>query len=462
MLSLRRTGVAFSAAALVVVIASQSSLQDATASQPQVVDNFQLVDHDGFARELYRLQDAKAVVIAMHVAGNDASRKAAATLATLKKKYPDVEFMMMNSSLDDARSAIEADAKAAGIAVPILDDDNQLIGESLGAAHAGEVFVIDPQGWRVVYRGAVDAKSAKKKSRGYLAEALAAVTADRPVTVAEVPVKGDAIAFPGREKAATFASISYADTVAPILEQKCVVCHQEGGIGPFAMDRHETVKGFAPMIREVVIADNTIKLPPQDGAHKEIAYVDFPKEALLYAAFPHAHYRGAYSDLTLRYPDGQEKLLLRLPKYDFNWQRYYSFAEPVKIPAGSKLIATYVYDNSPRNPANPDPAKEIVWGDQSFEEMFYTRLRYRWTDETAADQKNHEQLVMKTRMLGMMDDDVDGKIQPTELRGQLAAFAAHFPKADTNKDGGLDNDELQAALAAIRAMRSKPAASGGQ
>jgi hypothetical protein len=89
-------------------------------------------------------------------------------------------------------------------------------------------------------------------------------------------------------------------------------------------------------------------------------------------------------------------------------------------------------------------------------------LRYRWTDETAADQKNHEQIVMKTRMLGMMDDDVDGKIQPTELRGQLAAFAAHFPKADTNKDGGLDNDELQAALAAIRAMRNKQAPSGGQ
>ncbi|MGH8186834.1 MAG: hypothetical protein ACREUC_09745, partial [Steroidobacteraceae bacterium] len=163
------------------------------------------MDHNGFARELYRLQDAKAVVIAMHVAGNDASRRAAAALAGLKRKHPAVEFMMMNSSLDDTRSDVEADAKAAAIAVPILDDDNQLIGESLGATHAGEVFVIDPKGWRVVYRGAVDAKSAKKKSRGYLAEALAAVTADRPVTVAEVPVKGAAIAFPEREKAASFA-----------------------------------------------------------------------------------------------------------------------------------------------------------------------------------------------------------------------------------------------------------------
>jgi hypothetical protein len=215
------------------------------------------------------------------------------------------------------------------------------------------------------------------------------------------------------------------------------------------------------MMRETVIVDNTIKLPPQDGAHKEVAYLDFPKDAILYAAFPHAHYRGSYSDLTIRYPDDTEKLLLRLPKYDFNWQRYYSFAEPVKVPAGSKLIATYLYDNSPRNPANPDPAKEIVWGDQSFEEMFYTRLRYRWADETSADQKPYDQEVQRTRMLAMMDDDVDGKLQKTELRGMLAAWSDKFGMADANKDGGLDSQELQAALAYIKKMReNKPVASG--
>jgi hypothetical protein len=651
------------AAAVTLILALQWPMQAATATAPLVVDNFQLVDQNGFARELYRLQDTSAVVIAMHVAGNDVSRRTAATLAALRKDFPTVEFMMLNSSLGNTRADIEADAKAAGIDLPILDDDAQLIGESLGAAYAGEVFVINPKGWRVVYHGAADAKFATKESAGYLAEALAAVMADRTIPAADVPGAGDAIDFPERARAASFASISYADAIAPILEQKCVVCHQEGGIGPFAMDRYETVKGFAPMIREVirtdrmppwqadphvgafqddkslspeqiktlvhwieagaprgagadplasikhvapewplgkpdlvldipsfdipatgvvdyqrpyivnplqegawlkastikvsqrqgvhhiltghmkeipangvasevrwgnsvggyavgaestvepanigtyvppggaigfqvhytpfgkaatdasqiglyfykddekpelmmretVIVDNTIKLPPHDGAHKEIAYLDFPREALLYAAFPHAHYRGAYSDLTIRYPDGQEKLLLRLPEYDFNWQRYYTFAEPVKVPAGSKLIATYRYDNSARNPANPDPSKEIVWGDQSFEEMFYTRLRFRWTDETAADQKNHEELMMKTRMLAMMDDNVDNKIQPGELRGPLAAFVDKFPLADANKDGGLDAAEFQAALDAIRRMRNKQAVgSGGQ
>jgi mono/diheme cytochrome c family protein len=663
MSKLRLTGIAVTATAATLLMASPWSPQDATASAPQIVDNFQLIDQNGFARELYRLQDARAVVIAMHVAGNESSRRTAATLAALKKDYPAVEFMMVNSNLADQRQDIEADARAAGITIPVLDDVTQLIGEALGAAHAGEVFLIDPKGWRVVYHGALDRKAAKKRASGYLADALAAVTSDRPVTVAEVQAKGDAIEFPERAKAESFASISYAETIAPILEQKCVVCHQENGIGPFAMDRYETVQGFAPMIREVlrmdrmppwqadphvgafqddkslsteqirtlvhwieagaprgagpdplaavkrvapewplgkpdlvldlptfdipatgvvdyqrpyilnpltegrwlkastvkvsqrqgvhhilsghmkevpangiasevrwgnsvggyavgaestvepenvgtyvppggaigfqmhytpfgkavtdasqiglyfykdnelpglmmremVIVDNTIKLPPQDGMHKEIAYLDFPKEALLYAAFPHAHYRGTYSDLTIRYPDGTEKLLLRLPRYDFNWQRYYTFDEPVKVPAGSKLIATYIYDNSPRNPANPDPSKEIVWGDQSFEEMFYTRLRFRWTEETSADQKDYDKLIRSTQLLAMMDDNVDGKVQAGELRGNLAAFADKLPLADTNKDGGLDNTEFQAALAAIKKMReSKPAASAGK
>ena len=142
------------------------------------------------------------------------------------------------------------------------------------------------------------------------------------------------------------------------------------------------------MMRENVIVNQFIKIPPNTEAHKEVSYLDFPHDALLYSAVVHAHYRGTYSDLKIRYPDGSEKQLLNVPHYNFNWQRMYEFAEPIKVPAGSKLIATYVYDNSKRNPANPDPSKEVVWGDQSFEEMFYTwgfRCSLGRRDRRAAD-----------------------------------------------------------------------------
>jgi len=129
------------------------------------------------------------------------------------------------------------------------------------------------------------------------------------------------------------------------------------------------------VMRNSVVVDFTISIPAGEARHKETAYIDVPKEMLLYSAFPHAHYRGYASDLTIRYPDGTEKLLLTLPKYDFNWQRAYEFAEPVKVPAGSKLIATYTYDNSVRNPANPDPKRTVPWGDQSFDEMFFIAVQ---------------------------------------------------------------------------------------
>jgi hypothetical protein len=95
--------------------------------------------------------------------------------------------------------------------------------------------------------------------------------------------------------------------------------------------------------------------------------------------------------------------------------------------------------------------------------MFYTRLRFRWTDETSADQKDHDKLIRNTQLLAMMDDNVDSKVQPGELRGSLAAFVDKFPLADANKDGGLDNHEFQAALAAIKKMREskqQPASAG--
>ena len=154
------------------------------------------------------------------------------------------------------------------------------------------------------------------------------------------------------------------------------------------------------MMRENTIANLFIKIPPNAEAHKEVAYLDFPHEAMLYSAVVHAHYRGLHSELRIRYPDGTEKQLINVPRYDFNWQRMYEFAEPIKVPAGSKLIATYIYDNSARNPANPDPSKEVVWGDQSFEEMFFTQLRYRWVDETAAKQTAYDEDMMKSRMIG--------------------------------------------------------------
>src|SRR4051812_28905576 len=159
---------AVSATALVIGYAGVSSgafgLANAaeaakTDSQVQRVDNFELADQNFDSHELYRLKDAKAVVLYTQMNGCPIVRNTVATYKALRDEYraKGVEFLMINSSLADDRKSIAAEAKEWGFDdVPILIDSNQLVGESLGVTRTAEVFVIDPKTWRVVYRGPVD------------------------------------------------------------------------------------------------------------------------------------------------------------------------------------------------------------------------------------------------------------------------------------------------------------------
>src|SRR5258708_1247226 len=86
-------------------------------------------------------------------------------------------------------------------------------------------------------------------------------------------------------------------------------------------------------------------------------------------------------------PDGKDTMLLSLPKYDFNWQRDYDPVKPILVKAGTKLVATWVYDNSEHNLANPDPKRNVTWGEQTPDEMMDFRVNYRWADETENEGK---------------------------------------------------------------------------
>ena len=68
-------------------------------------------------------------------------------------------------------------------------------------------------------------------------------------------------------------------------------------------------------------------------------------------------------------PDETERVLLDVPRYDFNWQLVYRPAKPVPIPRGTRLLIDAVFDNSTANPRNPEPRSTVRWGEQSREEM---------------------------------------------------------------------------------------------
>ena len=604
-----------------------ASGQPAAATAAQV-GNFMLVDQNLVAHELYRFADAPAVVLVIQQAGDAALAPQVDKLAA-DYAAKGVEVWALDPSQKDTLAALQASVAKTGQKTPVLMDDTQIVGESLGVTRAGEAFVINPKTWAVVWHGGV-------AGAGKALDALMAGQA-APSSLAAT---GGEIAFPMR---AGKAQLTYVKDVAPILEKRCVTCHSQGGIGPFAMSSYEMVKGFAPMIREVIrtdrmppynadprvghfsddknlsadeirtivrwvetgavrgdgsdplkvahhvaadwvlgkpdlildvpsykvpasgsvnwqrpfvvnpettghwirasevkpgdrqavhhvltgwmekapangvasedkwrgsvgryavgseadifdkdvgtylppggavgfqmhytpygkeitdktqiglyfadhapkyimrevaISNPTIDIPPNAPYHREMAYLEFPQDALVYSAFVHAHYRATASDLWIQYPDGQQKLLLSLPRYDFNWQRAYEFAQPIKVPAGARLIAHYWYDNSKRNPHNPDPKIDVTWGEQSWNEMLFTQLQFRWMDETAQHQINSEARFLDGRLMGFIDTNLDGKIEKAELRGQIGKMlAAQWDAIDTDHDGSIDKAELKA------------------
>lgn len=117
------------------------------------------------------------------------------------------------------------------------------------------------------------------------------------------------------------------------------------------------------------IMNNSLRIPPGDGSHRVDGKVTLQEPAKLQALFPHMHLRGKSFAYTATLPSGEVLHLLNVPQYNFNWQLTYYLEHPVVLPAGTQLQATAVYDNSPNNPYNPDPQKEVFWGDQSWDEM---------------------------------------------------------------------------------------------
>jgi peroxiredoxin len=632
------TGAVAVAAAAISLGAMQAghaaSPAPAVAYAGKHVDNFQLTSSELMAYSLYYYKYAPAIVVMSRTNGSAYSETSTAELQKLAASYKEkgVLFLLLDSNKADSRDAVAAEVAKHGITLPVLMDEEQLVGEQLGVKQDGEVFVIDPKTWTVAYHGPVDKA---------VSSAIDSVSAGQPVQTAVLEMKqGKTIAFP--ERSGDFSKISYSKTIAPILDEKCVTCHISGGIGPFTLDSYEKVKGYAPMIRETVrtkrmppyfadphigtfksaqglteqqtkllvhwieagaprgegadpllanankvapewpvalgkpdvivdipafavpatgvveyqnqrvqnpftentwlraiaikpgersvlhhVVSNwvqtadapkatipggsvgsytpgaepqimaagsgapvpaggklnfqmhytttgkaatdhtqvgfyTLKTPPQfikrsavigdfalyipagEARHKEVAYMVAPADMELTTLYPHSHYRGMHVELKQKTPDGKETMLLALPKYDFNWQRDYDPVKPIIVKKGTKLIATWVYDNSMYNKANPDYKRNVTWGEQTPDEMMYFRINYRFLDETVKAPRNDLQNALQaTLQFGALDDNADDFITMNELQSpRVASTKARFAQLDKNHDGKISRDEF--------------------
>ncbi|XOV84875.1 MAG: hypothetical protein ACFHXK_07065 [bacterium] len=222
-------------------------------SQALQIDNFVLLDHRGGAHELFYHRSSPAVVIMTFAQDCPASTDALPAFQALEQSHGDeATFWVLNSDGNGNRNELAQQAAAAGIDLPILQDDTQLISESLQVKQAGEVLVVDPRSWRIIYRGPADAAA----PAGAASEIIRALVAGQNPAPRSETVAGCELSYPDRRHS---KQISYTNTIAPLLQQKCVMCHTEGGLGPWPMNSYTMVQGFAPMIREVV---RTKRMPP--------------------------------------------------------------------------------------------------------------------------------------------------------------------------------------------------------
>jgi hypothetical protein len=135
----------------------------------------------------------------------------------------------------------------------------------------------------------------------------------------------------------------------------------------------------APVEKRVItlpVAARNLVIPPGASDYESTASYTFREDCHIVSFMPHMHVRGKDFEYRLVQPDGTSKIVLRVPRYDFNWQLNYFVKEPLAAPKGSRLECTAHHDNSAGNKFNPDPTKEVRWGPQTWEEMMIGWVDY--------------------------------------------------------------------------------------
>ncbi|PYT08854.1 MAG: thiol-disulfide isomerase [Acidobacteria bacterium] len=123
------------------------------------------------------------------------------------------------------------------------------------------------------------------------------------------------------------------------------------------------------MVITSAAANVMFKIPAGDGNHEVVACQTVPRDIQVINYMPHMHLRGKDMKYEAIYPDGKRETLLWVPKFSFNWQSVYWLKHPLNVPKGTKLIVTAHFDNSTKNKYNPDPKKDVRWGDPTYDEM---------------------------------------------------------------------------------------------
>lgn len=124
-------------------------------------------------------------------------------------------------------------------------------------------------------------------------------------------------------------------------------------------------------------------IPPNKITRHKTEFV-VPEDISVLTVNPHLHLLGKSLTAHAIKPNGDTIRLIRIPKWDFRWQYFYTFETMLKIPRGSKIEVIAEFDNTRNNPFNPfDPPQTVAeryeYGGSSMkatDEMFQFIITY--------------------------------------------------------------------------------------
>jgi hypothetical protein len=232
---------------------------------------------------------------------------------------------------------------------------------------------------------------------------------------------------------------------------------EQSSLGLYLTD--EKPKG---RLKLMILSNNKIQIPAGDASYVLTASRTLREDAAIYGIFPHMHLIGKTVKVTATLPDGSTEPLISIGDWNFNWQHYFQYATPLRIPAGTRLDARFTYDNSDANPANPNkPPQPVTYGEQTANEMGIVVLDFIPTNtptppSAATDAERRAEIERHaTQVMQKADKNGDGKLGVEEVQaltgGHDSPQEIERRIADFDRDGDkqLSRSELLRALEAL-------------
>ena len=202
-------------------------------------------------------------------------------------------------------------------------------------------------------------------------------------------------------------------------------------------------------VRTLSAVTNEFVIPPGASNHRvEADTSEATFASKLLTMMPHMHLRGKAFKYELLYPDGKSEVLLDVPQYDFNWQTSYQLASHVDLPKGAKIHCVGHYDNSEENLNNPDASQTVVWGDQTWDEMFIGYFDVAFPIDSESDlpfppPRRDERRPTPEMIINRLDANKDGQLDVDEVPLFLRP---RFKDVDSDGDGIITLEEMKEAF----------------